>query len=1506
MTSPFNIFLALITLLQLIAADESHGLPAIKRTEFPNPLSEVQYFDDSDVVLVTDETLSQSSRVWRSTDAGASWKIIEELESGRVAALIMNPHDPKVAVAMSITKNVHWITKDRGEKWESFELPEEGVPSFRSAPLISFHADDSNKMIVNTRGAPHKAQAIYTEDGFKNMKVLRPDTLRCLWAKEQPRFPQNSGVNVNKDRILCVATGKYSHDTDKQRLLISDNFFKDEHEPELEDGRAVPGVVSVVAARGFVLAARQARGTNEMSLYVTTDTNKWHRASFGDHQLKEGGYTIMDSTNYSLQVDVRINSPQLQPLGSLFTSNSHGYNFVRNEEATNRNSLGYVDFEKVTNIQGIVLVNIVTNVKDVTEAGDTKRLKSQISFDDGRTFQDLKVKDGDKERSLQLHSVTEANNVGSVFSSPAPGMLMGIGTISETVRPSDEGDLFVSDAAGRTWTRGLPGPHKYEFGDQGSLLVAVYDRAPIDKISYSTNHGQSFNPVFMKDVGLPEPYDFRVKSLTTHPDSTTSKFIMKAVASDGGTSKNYIYSIDFKKLDMRECKEDDFERWNAVVDQDDKPVCVMGHKQSFRRRKRNADCLVGVKFKDPMPVHDSEGCTCTIKDYECDAQFKRSADRKECIPELPLQAPPDKCKGDDKTFTATNGFRRIPGNECKPDNKNPIEGIKEYECSGGSSKAPNNGEIRTEYTAFKADRFREYYYLERPETSNDIFGFPDETIVAGMDSQTWITHDHGKQWARILEGEEIKSIYPHRYRNDYVYFIGTHRRVHYSTTRGSKLEHFEAPGPPVPLDKRLQILRFHPKNEDWLIWTTCADPKDVRCRAQSHVTTKQGDQWESMLKDVGDCEFVWREGRKTHEQQVYCAQHVEGEATPRTQLVSSEDWFATKQYPFGNVVNFATMSEYIVVAEKIDKDSPYLKIDASIDGVKFADARFPTNLANSSSAAYTVLDSSTHSIFLHVTVNGKAGQEYGTIIKSNSNGTSYTLSLSDVNRNEAGYVDFEKISSMEGVAIANVVANTEAIDDGSMSKEIQSRITHNDGAQWDIIEPPKKDADGKDYECVKRGIKKEECSLHLHSYTERIDPRDTFGSASAVGFIMGVGNVGYSLTRKAEANTFISSDGGITWRTAMNGPYQWEYGDQGGIVVIVSERGTPTNVVYYTRDEGITWTEYKFLDHEMDVWDITTVPSDTSMNFLLWGSDHGNAVTVNIDFSGLGTGSCGTLDPDTKNSNYTTFVPKHPHQDNHCLFGHKYQYWRKKPGATCVNGNLFADNGLSRIEVQNCTCTRADFECNYNYERDHNGNCNLVADHKPLSKEEWCKQNPKADTWFSDVAYRRIPLTTCMGGKELDVSAKTEPCPGHEGEYNKKHGISGVGLFFAIVVPIAAAAAVGWWVYTRFEGRFGLGQIRLGDSGSALRSAATGGRGGDWTKYPVMIISGAAAVAMVAPMLLLSLFRNIKERTPWRSRGYGYQPYTSRGSFSRGNRDYVSVGGQDERDLLGEDSDEDV
>lgn len=203
----------------------------------------------------------------------------------------------------------------------------------------------------------------------------------------------------------------------------------------------------------------------------------------------------------------------------------------------------------------------------------------------------------------------------------------------------------------------------------------------------------------------------------------------------------------------------------------------------------------------------------------------------------------------------------------------------------------------------------------------------------------------------------------------------------------------------------------------------------------------------------------------------------------------------------------------------------------------------------------------------------------------------------------------------------------------------------------------------------------------------------------------------------------------------------------------------------------------------------------------------------------------------------------------------------------------------------------------YNYERQNDGTCALVPGESPLDPLEVCRANPNAIEYYKPTGYRRIPLTTCQGGKELQYTSSSFPCPGKQEEYRKARGMSRAGLFFAITLPILVAAGVGWWAWRTYGSK--LGRIRLGETAPSFDANSP------WLAWPVMGVSAVAAAILAIPVVMMSILRWAKER--FSKRGSGSSPFTSRASFGRGrDAGYASVNVDDENDLLGDDSDEDV
>jgi hypothetical protein len=299
---------------------------------------------------------------------------------------------------------------------------------------------------------------------------------------------------------------------ESSRLLASQDFFTEDRRiinfgigTRLSRGVMAMGVVSkflVVAIRDLTEGS-----LGEMVLYVTIDARNWAKAHFphsSSSKLHQNSYTIVESTTHSLAIDVQSHSSR--NIGTLFVSNSNGTFFVESLKDTHRSDAGYVDFEDLVNIEGVGLANYVQNAREVDGgATNAPKLKTVITYDDGSSWSPIQAPSHDmhdrpfdcdtntpSKCSLHLHSVSTPHNFGRVFSSTAPGFVLGVGSVSEHLANYEDSHTYFSKDAGQTWKQIRHGAHKYEFGDQGNIMVIMDDEEPNDHVRYSIDSGDTW------------------------------------------------------------------------------------------------------------------------------------------------------------------------------------------------------------------------------------------------------------------------------------------------------------------------------------------------------------------------------------------------------------------------------------------------------------------------------------------------------------------------------------------------------------------------------------------------------------------------------------------------------------------------------------------------------------------------------------------------------------------------------------------------------------------------------------------------------------------------------------------------------------------------------------------------------------------------------------------------------------------------------------------------------
>lgn len=177
---------------------------------------------------------------------------------------------------------------------------------------------------------------------------------------------------------------------------------------------------------------------------------------------------------------------------------------------------------------------------------------------------------------MHLHSVTEKYLSGYLFSaSSARGLLIGIGNVGDQLKPFSYGDTFLSRDAGVTWIQIAQGPHLYEFGDHGSIIILVAQNRKASALLYSINDGLNWCNLTITDTDMET---VTIRDIITEPGSTKRRFLLI-----GSRLKNLTIidepiaiHLDFNSVFSRMCSESsDFEPWNinAVTG----ITCHMGH-----------------------------------------------------------------------------------------------------------------------------------------------------------------------------------------------------------------------------------------------------------------------------------------------------------------------------------------------------------------------------------------------------------------------------------------------------------------------------------------------------------------------------------------------------------------------------------------------------------------------------------------------------------------------------------------------------------------------------------------------------------------------------------------------------------------------------------------------------------------------------------------------------------------------------------------------------------------
>jgi hypothetical protein len=399
-----------------------------------------------------------------------------------------------------------------------------------------------------------------------------------------------------------------------------------------------------------------------------------------------------------------------------------------------------------------------------------------------------------------------------------------------------------------------------------------------------------------------------------------------------------------------------------------------------------------------------------------------------------------------------------------------------------------------------------------------------------------------------------------------------------------------------------------------------------------------------------------------------------------------------------------------------------------------------------------VLDSSEGALFLHLKAVDEE-ERYGHVYVSDGLGRRYTVSLLRNGKGEEGLCDFEKVTGMEGIYIANVYERSDGLQKAAKtsrnsphysSLKQQTVITFDKGGIWQPLRPPYLDSQGTKFACD------DSCSLHLHSVSSsRFSP--VYTSPAALGLVIGTGNVGSFLSNtEDEVSTFISRDAGLTWYEAFKGSYIYEVGDHGAILVLIKD-STATDSVLYSWDEGLTWTSQIVAETPFQATQILVESAAISQRFVILGTRKGKGVAIGLDFASLSKPQCkDSANPGSTESDYEWWSPNDGRTGSKCLMGRTVSFARRKQDTDCYNGEEF-----ERIETKEaCVCESADYECDLGYMRHGNSAC------EPISGYQFELETCKSGENYLEISsgYRKIPGNSCIDGVSANYEPLHSPC----------------------------------------------------------------------------------------------------------------------------------------------------
>lgn len=205
----------------------------------------------------------------------------------------------------------------------------------------------------------------------------------------------------------------------------------------------------------------------------------------------------------------------------------------------------------------------------------------------------------------------------------------------------------------------------------------------------------------------------------------------------------------------------------------------------------------------------------------------------------------------------------------------------------------------------------------------------------------------------------------------------------------------------------------------------------------------------------------------------------------------------------------------------------------------------------------------------------------------------------------------------------------------------KTKISFDKGGMWHNVAPTKANV-----KCSENP----NCSLHLNSMSSfGVGPITTVENAP--GLILATGNEGDYL-EEASADTYISVNGGLTFKKILDGSHIYQIADQGGLIIVARDDKAVTSVSF-SWDSGLSWQEMSISERPVFVTNIVTDPAHKGLFFQIYGVPEGETYgfVIPVNFENLMPRNCHHYDENslTDDTDYEEWIPHTP--GHKCLNG---------------------------------------------------------------------------------------------------------------------------------------------------------------------------------------------------------------------------------------------------------------